>query len=203
MRPFVEKVNLILKKIGEEEGFTIILDAAAGGIVYVKEGMDLTDKVIAELNKEFAPTPEVVPGSKKVRFWVFKFKEKNAEAREWNDGTTVQRYVRVGLIKSDKFKEAEKGKFRAAIRGVREEKPEEEFTVEEVVNIGRTAEVGIIIIGEVERKGESVTITCKVVDILIGGVVVEESITTQGGEERDIAQSVQQLVAKLLPRLGK
>ncbi len=49
--PIVEKINVILNRIGEEEGYTIVLDASVGGIVYASDGIDMTDQVLEELNK--------------------------------------------------------------------------------------------------------------------------------------------------------
>ena len=51
-KPIIEKIDAILKTIGEEENYTFIFDAVGGGLVYAKPTFDLTDRVIEELNKE-------------------------------------------------------------------------------------------------------------------------------------------------------
>jgi outer membrane protein len=51
-KPIMAKINIILKKIGDDEKYTLIFDAAQGSIVYSEPGHDLTDRVIEELNKE-------------------------------------------------------------------------------------------------------------------------------------------------------
>jgi outer membrane protein len=51
-KPIMDKINVILKKIGEAENYTYVFDAAQGTIVYAEPGHDLTDKVLEELNKE-------------------------------------------------------------------------------------------------------------------------------------------------------
>lgn len=202
MKPFIEKVNLILQKIGKDREYTIILDAASSGIVYVKEGMDLTDEVIAELNKEFAPT---LPIGEKTYFWVFKFKELTPEAREWNLGVDISKqYVRAAFIKSDRFKETPSGKFQDALREANINKPDEsEWTIEEVAKVGRIAGAGIVVIGEVTKVGDKVDITCKVVDPLTEMVIAEEIGSSQGAEREDINNMVQEVVAKLLPKISK
>jgi len=60
VQPIIEKINVVLKKIGDEEGYAIVLDAALGGIVYAAEGIDLTERLLEELNKgiETTETPE-------------------------------------------------------------------------------------------------------------------------------------------------
>jgi outer membrane protein len=51
-RPIIDKINTVLNKIGEEEDFDIIFDAANGSIAYGKASLDMTDRVIEELNRE-------------------------------------------------------------------------------------------------------------------------------------------------------
>lgn len=49
-RPIIEKMNTILNRIGADEKFTMIFDVAAGGIVFAEEGLDITDRILDELN---------------------------------------------------------------------------------------------------------------------------------------------------------
>lgn len=53
VQPIVEKINLVLQKLGDEEGYEIVFDASLGGIVYASDTIDLTDRVLEELNKGF------------------------------------------------------------------------------------------------------------------------------------------------------
>ena len=48
-QPIVEKINGVITKIAEDEGYTIIFDAANANIVYAKKALDLTDKVLEQL----------------------------------------------------------------------------------------------------------------------------------------------------------
>ncbi len=49
--PLIEKINSVIRKIGEEEGYDYILDVVQGVILHAKEEYDLTDRVLEELNK--------------------------------------------------------------------------------------------------------------------------------------------------------
>ncbi len=49
-QPIVDKINGILERLGEEEGFTIIFDVANANVVWARKDIDLTDRVIEELN---------------------------------------------------------------------------------------------------------------------------------------------------------
>jgi outer membrane protein len=50
--PIVEKINAVITQIAEEEGYTIIFDAAQGNIVYAKKAIDLTEKVLERLQSQ-------------------------------------------------------------------------------------------------------------------------------------------------------
>jgi outer membrane protein len=52
LRPIISKIQTILAKIGSDEGFDLILDAAHGNILYASQELDLTQRVIDELNKQ-------------------------------------------------------------------------------------------------------------------------------------------------------
>jgi len=51
VQPIVDQINVILQRLGEEEDYTIVLDASLGGIVFAAEGLDLTERVLEELNQ--------------------------------------------------------------------------------------------------------------------------------------------------------
>ncbi len=49
--PILEKINKILKEVGEEDGYDYILDASKGSIVFADPSLDLTNVVLRELRK--------------------------------------------------------------------------------------------------------------------------------------------------------
>ena len=56
-QPIVEKINSVIAKIAEDEGYTIVFDAAQGNIVYAKKALDLTEKVMERLQQEMQKNP--------------------------------------------------------------------------------------------------------------------------------------------------
>jgi outer membrane protein len=57
-QPIVEKINAVIAQIAEAEGYTLILDAAQGNIVFAKKALDLTARVMEELEKQMQkPAP--------------------------------------------------------------------------------------------------------------------------------------------------
>lgn len=54
-QPIMEKVRAVVDKLAEEQGYSLIFDAADGNIVYGDRTLDLTDQVLSELNKDLEP----------------------------------------------------------------------------------------------------------------------------------------------------
>ena len=50
-KPIIDKVNEILQRICEEEGYGLVLDASEGSIVYAQPELDLTDRILEELRE--------------------------------------------------------------------------------------------------------------------------------------------------------
>ncbi|MFO7659899.1 MAG: OmpH family outer membrane protein [Candidatus Cloacimonadaceae bacterium] len=51
IEPLTVKINEVIKKISEDERYTLILDVSMGSVLYAAPSMDVTDQVLAELNK--------------------------------------------------------------------------------------------------------------------------------------------------------
>lgn len=52
LQPVFEKINAIINKIGEEDGYDFIFDTQAGNLLFAKANHNLTDDVLARLEKE-------------------------------------------------------------------------------------------------------------------------------------------------------
>ena len=52
VKPIVDKIQLVIEKIAKEENYDFILDRRAGAVLYGKSTFDLTERVLALLNKE-------------------------------------------------------------------------------------------------------------------------------------------------------
>ena len=49
--PLRDKLNSIVLDIGRKEGFSLILSRGIPGVMYTREALDITDKVVAAFNK--------------------------------------------------------------------------------------------------------------------------------------------------------
>jgi len=50
-KPLIDKINLVIKLVALKENYAYVLDSTAGTVLYAKDELDITDKVLAELNK--------------------------------------------------------------------------------------------------------------------------------------------------------
>src|SRR5882762_11708358 len=60
LKPIVDRVHKIVTTIGSDEGYSLILDAADGNVIFGDRTLDLTDRVLDLLRKEDqsgVPTP--------------------------------------------------------------------------------------------------------------------------------------------------
>ncbi len=183
MQPLVEKVSEILKRIAEEEGYTIILDVAGMGVVYAKPELDLTDRVIEELNSEYEKKGVAKP-EKRTKILVLEFKELNEEAKEENYSEKIPVYLSTALVSSG-FAIPEKEDISRERENLSLTKPGYEFTEDELLNLGRRLEVEYIITGEVSKENQLVKIKCKIFSLK------EKKFVKEIEEEKEIEYDIQ------------
>jgi outer membrane protein len=67
LQPVFDKINVIINKIGDEDGYDFIFDTQAGNLLFAKASHNLTDDVLARLEKEgtsaTAPKTGTGPGN--------------------------------------------------------------------------------------------------------------------------------------------
>ncbi len=51
LKPVFDSINEVIHKLGEDEGYDYIFDTVSGNILHAKQKYDLTDQVLAELEK--------------------------------------------------------------------------------------------------------------------------------------------------------
>jgi outer membrane protein len=50
--PLLTKLRQIINETGREQGFTLILQRGASGLIYTREALDITDLIVAQYNKK-------------------------------------------------------------------------------------------------------------------------------------------------------
>jgi outer membrane protein len=50
-KPLMDKINAVIRLIALKENYAYVLDSTAGTVLFAKDELDITNKVLAELNK--------------------------------------------------------------------------------------------------------------------------------------------------------
>lgn len=50
-KPIIDKINQVLEKLAVENNYAMIFDSVSGNVAYANKALDLTDKVLEELEK--------------------------------------------------------------------------------------------------------------------------------------------------------
>ncbi len=170
MQPLLREIDTLITKIGEEEGFTIILDASSGALVYADDEMDITDRVLENLNRKYLPE-EI----ERVEFYVVKFMEEDAEAKDRNLGDRIKNLINVGILGSGGFKQIEAqplNSARSALGIIREE----DIDLNIAIQLLRITEGDFVVIGRTWLEGGLIYLEFSLVDRKQEDAVITETI---------------------------
>ena len=195
-QPLLEKIHRILDRLSEEEGFKIIFDMAEGGIVYGSPALDLTERILEELNKEFTP---LIAEVKRKEIYVFPLRETTPLAKEEGVGITVTSQLEQALLKSPTLERA-RGDVGSAMIDAGVVKADE-ITLPQALQVGKNANVAIEVMGTVSKMGPTIEVSVDLVDVLKGTVIATEKEVTEGDREQEIAEMVNTLARKLLKKV--
>lgn len=198
MQPFVDRINGIITQIGETEGYSMIFDIASMGVVYANNELDLTQRVLDELNRKYVGEEEVFAGFEKIEFYVLKLKEKNKEAQDFGLGQNIKEKLRAALIAMENYKEVKATKMSNAFILANITLAQDKLTEEEVKTLGRLADADFMIMGEVEKTGEVITARISVIDVKKEAIIKTAEAKSSGDRPEDIITMVSNLTAEIL-----
>jgi outer membrane protein len=161
--PLVQRINEVVQKVAEANHYTLVLDVAGGGIVYAQPEFDLTQLVIDELAKEYAPI--ALPTIPK-KFAVLPLVERGPEARAAKLGGQCRQLIEAILEelagKATWINRVDRARIDNALsaRGVIEA-PDAMLAK----SVGREVGADYLITGAVEEKGELITVELTLVDL--------------------------------------
>ena len=190
-KPLVGKIDKVLEKLAEEEGFELILDIDESSIVYSREGLDLTDRALEELNKEVARI-----GVEKSKLSVFKFKEMSPQAMEGNFGRQISDLLEKALVQLEVFELWERNLSDALIQeGIDKE---EDVDEKKAVDVCRIAGAEAVVIGTVTKLGATVEVEAMILDVNTAEKVsTEQAKTTRSETQEDLLPMVGDLASRL------
>jgi outer membrane protein len=197
LTPIVAKINEAVERIAKEEGFTLILDAAESKIVYAELGLDLTDLVLEELNKEYKP---IEPDIEERKFLVFPFFESNTEAQQDRLGETVRANIFNLLRTQPKIEMISRLNVQSAMQtrnlleGVRIEE-------KDIYEMGRELLADYVISGTVSKQGRRIDI-----EAVISDPKQQLTLGTEKGDvprEEELRPSLSNIIRELVRKTEK
>lgn len=197
--PIVQKIQSAVQKIAAKQGFSLILDASSAKIIYAQPDLDITDKVLQELNKEYAAT--VIPPTtleKNINVAVFPIYEENQEAQEEHVGETMRSAIYSLVNSLPKIRLISNSEINNALltRNISLTSPISET---DAYSIGRALQADYIIIGSINKQGKKLNFRVKLCDPLNAVILHEGSGDAPRVEElkQSIGNLIQQAAKKI------
>ncbi len=187
--PIVQKIQTTVQNIAVKQGFNLIFDASESKIVYAQSGLDLTQMVLDELNKEYAPSIEPPQAGdkdkdkeKEIVFAVFPVFEQNSEAQEEHIGTDMRSAI-IDIIKSfSKTRLTTTTDVNNALLA-RNISLTSQITDDDGNSIGRMLQADYIVLGTVSQQGKKISFTLKVIDPINSKTIYQGSGDAARSEE--------------------
>ncbi len=194
IKPLTEKVRNIIKEVALEEGIDIVFDASRDDILYAKEAVDLTERVLERLNREYKGVEMKEAGIiRKVRIGVFPFRV-SSELIGSIYPQIFNSELEKGIRRSPKFEVTGIEAARSAIEAIGYD--ENRLPEGEIQFVITKLGVDYAIYGELKRKGAGKWEVTFFIYNIRGEKVVERSFETEEIEEKikESAYSVAQQV---------
>ncbi|MGQ9708276.1 MAG: OmpH family outer membrane protein [bacterium] len=195
--PIVARIDSAVSKVALEEGFTLVIDATKSGIVYSETGLDLTEMVLEELNRQYAPTLSGIGA--KVVFVIAPIYESNDEAQRDRVGTQIRGFVNA-LIGT-----------KAQVEVIPDKKVDEVvqtrgYTGQEVgeqgaLDVARALDADYCIFGDCSKRERRIQFKLTIIDVRTGNVLKSQ----EGEAERSevLREKVSNVVQVLYSSLGR
>lgn len=193
--PIVEKIEEAVTTIAEDEGFALIIDASKSEIVFSEPGLDLTDLVIAELNRGIGPVGEDVTG--KIVYAVFPVFEDGDEARQEDIGNLIRQFASTLAADKPSVDMTPAGKINDEMRS--RGLLDRELTKDEVVGVAIPLNADYGVFGKCRMDGRRVEFDLSIVDVGLNRIAASESGSVARQEElnEEVARVVQVLLTSV------
>ncbi len=165
--PIVQKIDSAVQRVAQNEGFALVLDASKAGVIFAEVGLDLTQLVLEELNRRYAPI--ATTGPVKVVYAIMPIVEINDEAQRERVGTQIRTFVnsllsakpRVEMIPDRRVDEV------VQIRGYLPR----DVQMEQALDVARTLDADYCIFGECMKRERRIQFKLSIIDVRTGMLV--------------------------------
>ncbi len=188
------KIDTIIKRIAQEEGYTIIFDKSKSGIIYSKDVIDITNDVIDALNGEFgsqgtAKTLEIaIPG-------IF---ETNNKAQEIQLGSRVRAILKNALNRIGDYEFTKIQDISNSLNGMGIT-VKRKLTDTELATLGRNLGVDYVIYGTCEADVGVIKTNFKLINAKTGLVVATSERSVDSDKKLD--QLVNDILTDIKPKM--
>jgi outer membrane protein len=173
LAPIVARIDSTVRKVAQLAGFALVIDAAKAGIIFAETGLDLTELVLEELNREYTPLPATVTGKK--IFVITPIYEASDEAQRERIGTRIRQFVnalvgaktQVEVIPDRKVDEVVQNRGYAG----------QQVGFESALDVARALDADYCIFGECTKRERRIQFKLSIIDVRTGSL-----LRTQEGE---------------------
>ncbi|MEO0131253.1 MAG: OmpH family outer membrane protein [candidate division WOR-3 bacterium] len=198
LTPVVKKISEIIQKIAENEGFTIVFDASATKVLYAEPGLDITELILTELNKEYAKKEGKI--IKEVLVGVLPIYESEARAKEENLGDYFYSNLIIFLKRNPNIKLINEEDIENAL--IRHNlKKGDKIERNMVFLIGQELSLDYIIYGNVSQTGKKIICETKIIDIKNNSDISVGK--AEGGNKEEALTKLNDLIGRAFYRLIK
>lgn len=199
VRPIAEKINGILRKIGEDEGYALILDASDGNLVYAPRKADLTDDVLAELNKEYGVLATSKGGKRRMVFYAFQ--DTTPDAKRIKLGRTFSLTLRTAFAAPVYFE-----RFNPLPRDTVDDylkkqnfDPNIPLAENKAIDQAKGLAADLVVLGSVSKLGSEIEATVRIMDVATRKRLVQE--TGRVRDEKGLSDMAAELADRLVKKL--
>ena len=194
--PIVGKIDSAVARLSADEGFALILDASKSGIVYADAGLDLTQLIIDDLNREFGPVAPTVTGRKVYALMpVF---NANDLASQDNVGTTIRDFVyalvkvqpNVDMVANPKVDQQLQS---YGLQG-------QQVVLDNALNVGRALDADYVVFGSASKQDRRIQFELSIADDRLGNLLKTEK--GDAARPEDLQQQVGTVIRVLLAAVG-
>ncbi|GEM_PF-148932 len=197
LAPIVAQIDSAVRKVAQQEGFALVVDADKAGIIYGDVGLDLTELVLDELNRRYAPVP--VTGPVKKIYVIMPIYDGNDEAQRERIGAQIRGFVNALLKSKTNVEMVPDRKVDEVVqaRGY----VSQQIQVDQALDVARALDADYCIFGDCSKRERQINFQLTVVDARTGVVIKSQDGTAERKEvlRERVSSVVQALYSSINP----
>ena len=195
--PIVAKIDSAVAKLSTDEGFSLILDASKSGIVYSQSGLDLTQLVLEDLNREFAPVGPST--SEKKVYALMPVFNSDDRAQQDNVGRDIREAVYQLLGNQPKIDRVANLKVDQQLQSYGLQN--QQVVLDKALDAGRVLNADYVIYGNTSKQDRRIQFELSIADVRLGNMV--KSQKGEAARPEDLKEQVGSAIRVLLAAVEK